>query len=249
MIFFHGKKLRAKPLYKKLLIARENILNKKKILNFKKKKWELYKFHYSKKLKFFKLYKPLDQRKYTVTRNAKKGIAYDKRYRDTLSALRNFKLFYGNFKKRSFKKLVKLSIKKEKNVKSFSLKVSFIKKIESRLDVVLFRSKFCLSINFARQLIKHKKIKVNNQIITSKFYTLKSGDIVNIDKSMFFFLKCINKNLGWQRNTWPHSPRHLFLNYKTLSLVFGDSSNENFTNNFTFNLKLEKILLNYIKKL
>ena len=123
----------------------------------------------------------------------------------------------------------------------------FIAKIESRLDVVLYRSKFCWSINIARQIIKHGKVKVNNRIIKSKFYILKPGDFISIKKSMFFKLDRINKQLGWKKNTWPHTPRHLFLNYKTLQIIFNNPNNENFASSLTFNLKLEKILLNYLK--
>lgn len=247
MIFFHNKKRREKPRYKKLLIARENVLNKKKILQLKKKKWGIFQFHYNKKLKFFKRYKALDQKKYTVTRNAKKGIAYGKRYRDTLSAVRNFKLFFGSTKKHYFKKIIKITHKHHKKQKVLNLNMLFLTKIESRLDVVLFRSKFCLSINLARQLIKHGKVKVNDKIIKSKFYNLKIGDLVSIDKSMFYILNKISKQYGWKKNTWPHPPKHLYLNYNTLQVIFNNPINENFTNSLTFNLKLEKVLLNYIK--
>lgn len=247
MIFYKKHKRREKPRYKKILRARENVLNKKKILELKKKKWKIFQFHYTKKLKFFKVYKALDQKRYTVARKAKKGVSYSKRYRDTLNAIRNFKLFYGSYKKHYFKKIITQILKKHKRIKNCNLNILFLSKIESRLDVVLFRSKFCGSILLARQIIKHKKIKVNNQIVKSKSFLLKPGDIINVDKCMFLKLKNILKQNKKKNPTWPPTPRHLYINYKTLQIIFGNPMNENFSSSLTFNLKLEKVLLNYIK--
>lgn len=76
---------------------------------------------------------------------------------------------------------------------------------------------------------------------------LKPGDFIKLHKSTFFKLRKINKQMGWKKNTLPHTPRHLFLNYKTLQIIFTNPMGENFASFLTFNLKLEKILLNYLK--
>jgi len=53
--------------------------------------------------------------------------------------------------------------------------------IESRLDVLLFRSQFASSIYQARELIMHGKVRVNNQICkhNSKIITVGSEISVN----------------------------------------------------------------------
>ena len=57
---------------------------------------------------------------------------------------------------------------------------NFIKIVESRLDVTLFRICFFPTIFSARQWVNHGHILVNNSVITLPGYQLKSGDIVTI---------------------------------------------------------------------
>ena len=57
---------------------------------------------------------------------------------------------------------------------------NFIKIVESRLDVTLFRVCFFPTIFSARQWVSHGHILVNNSVITLPGYQLKSGDIVTI---------------------------------------------------------------------
>ena len=57
---------------------------------------------------------------------------------------------------------------------------NFIKIVESRLDVTLFRICFFPTIFSARQWVNHGHVLVNNSVITLPGYQLKSGDIVTI---------------------------------------------------------------------
>nr|YP_010470418.1 ribosomal protein S4 [Tetraselmis marina]UVF37906.1 ribosomal protein S4 [Tetraselmis marina] len=54
--------------------------------------------------------------------------------------------------------------------------------IERRLDVSLYRIKFCKSVLQARQLIGHGKILMNNVPIFSPSYQLKAGDVLKMKK-------------------------------------------------------------------
>jgi ribosomal protein S4 len=50
--------------------------------------------------------------------------------------------------------------------------------LEKRLDVALYKVRFCETIAKARQMIKHGKILVNNQVIQIPSYELRLGDII-----------------------------------------------------------------------
>jgi len=239
---------RFKPLFKKFLTVRENIQNRKKLLKFKKEKWKLLKIRYGKKLKFFKKYKAIDQSRYSVSKFARKGNSYKKRYRNTLQAVKSFKLFYGDFLKKQLKKKISVTLKNQKKNKNIELFVQFLKQFESRLDVTLVRSKFCSTIRLARQIIKHGKIKVNNVTVKSKNYGLKPGDFIKIRSVFKDQLDKICKDMAIEENLWPHPPKHLYINYKTFQIIFGTISQNDFSIFFSTNLKLEKVLLNYYKK-
>lgn len=94
-------------------------------------------------------------------------------FKNKLDCLQKLKIFYGNI---STKQLLTL-IRKAQNLPGFFDK-NFFSLIESRLDVVLYRSNFAKSIYHARQLCYHKKILLNSKFITVPSTLLKPGDIL-----------------------------------------------------------------------
>lgn len=238
---------RFKPLFKKFITVRKNIQNKKKLLNFRKKKWIFLKSKYEKKLRFFKKYKAIAQNKYSVIKFARKNNSYKKRYRNTFQAVKSFKLFYGNFLKKQLKKKIASVLKNQKKSKA-DLFLSFITPFENRLDVVLFRAYFCSTIRFSQQLIKHGKVEVNKNIIKNKAHQLNPGDLIEIRNCFKYQLNNICKDKALEINNWPHPPKYLHINYKTFQIIFGTINHNDISILFNFNLKLEKILLNYKNK-
>jgi ribosomal protein S4 len=230
-------KSRYKPFYKKIIILRNNPQNKKKVLNFKKNKWVQFIFFYQKQLKWYNKFKPQNLTLYSVSEYSNRHTSYQKRFKNTHQAYKNFNFFYGIIKKNTIKKLI-TQTKKTKNINT-----EFLEFFEKRLDVVLYRAKFCHSIKSARQLIKHKKIFVNGKIVTSKTYALKTGDLVGVDLKYNELIQS-NRRLS---NFWPIPPKHLIINYKTSQIVFGNIKHTNLSHNFLFPLNLEKILVNYNK--
>lgn len=84
--------------------------------------------------------------------------------------------------------------------------------LESRLDVILYRSNLFRSIFSAKQYIAHKKVYVNGDLVNKPGYRLKIDDIVNLSDVSFFYedLKTRlqnNKILG-------NYPSYLYINYK-----------------------------------
>ena len=238
---------RFRPIFKQLLKLRENVQNRQKLLKFKKKKWKSFLRFYGTKLKNFKKFKPIDHSKYFVTRYGTRGASYNKRFRDTLQAGKRLRLFYGNLLEKYFKKKIKKTLNKRhpKSKNLAELGVAFLQLFESRLDTVLYRAKFAPSVRSARQLILHGKVYVNNVQVKSKAYTLRNGDIISLHLNCLnFFEDSIMNSLKW-----PVPPKHLIINYKTLQILFlGDVRFTNIANEFSFNLRLQKILVNYFRQ-
>lgn len=241
------RKNKLKPTFKQLIKLRENVQNRKKVLNFKKTKWKIFQNFYLKKLRRYNKFKQLDQSKYFVTKFGTKGVSYKKRFRDTLHAGRRFRLFYGNLKKQYLKKKLKLILKKNLyHSKSLSeLKIILLEMFESRLDTVLYKAKFTHSIQTAQQLILHGKVLVNKKLVKNKNYILKNGDIINLTlDSLEIYENQILKTVKWAV-----PPKHLVINYRTLQIIFLNSIPfKNFSNEFSFNLRLQKILMNYYRQ-
>lgn len=241
MIF--KRKNNFKPLYKQFINLGENVQNRPKLFKFKKQKWSKFIGRLKWKLKWYKRYKPQTQMDYTVSRYPNRWDSYNKgRYRNILYTYKRFSLLYGGLTQKSVKKFINQALNKKNTYERLNLR--FLKIFESRLDTVLYRSKFSLSIRASRQMIGHGKIYVNNVKVKSLICILKSGDIITIDHNC---RKLVERNLAFS-NIWPIPPKHLVINYKTLQIIFRTISDRAvMSSQFSFNLNLEKLLVDYLK--
>jgi small subunit ribosomal protein S4 len=57
---------------------------------------------------------------------------------------------------------------------------NLLKLLECRLDNVVYRMGFAATRAEARQLVSHKSIQVNDQVVTIASYQVKAGDVVQI---------------------------------------------------------------------
>jgi small subunit ribosomal protein S4 len=237
------KKNRFKPVFKQFLKLRENVQDRQKVLKFKKRKWRSFLTFYSNKLRNYKKFKPFDQSRYFVTRYGTRGVSYNKRFRDTLQAGKRLRSFYGNLLKNYFKNKIKLVCSKKKSL--LKTENVFLHLFESRLDTVLYRAKFAPTMRSARQLILHGKVYVNHIQVKSTAYNLKNGDIINLSSDCFnLYEKHIINSIKW-----PIPPKHLLINYRTLQIIFIDNVElTNVANEFSFNLRLQKVLVNYSRQ-
>jgi len=149
--------------------------------------------------------------------------------------------FYGNLCERQFKSFY---------IKSKLLKgntgLNFIKSLESRIDTVLFRLRFGNSFEEVRQLITHKHICVNDKIVSSSSFLLKSQDRISVKESSFQYvadnlkkglksslnIKLDNQVIEKQNinnilltNTLLFTPNYLEMNYNILQGIFLYSPN------------------------
>ena len=236
----YKKQRKFKPFYKKLVKLRENPLNKSKLLNFKKQKWDEFIKFYKRKLKWYKRFRPQNQNIYLISKYPNRYTSYTNRYKNTLQTYKVFSLFYGYLKKRT----IKNNISKLKKQKLKNINLHFLELFEKRIDVVLYRAKFCHSLRSAQQLIIHGQVLVNNKIVKSKSYLLTTGDLISIDLK---HIKLIESNIR-QAAMWPIPPKHLVINYKIMQIIFGNLKHTNLNTTFTFYLNLEKIVVNLPKQ-
>ena len=209
-----------KPFYKKLLLARRNVLNNHKVLKFKRKKWGRFTFFAKRNFKFFRRSRFYDQTKLAVNKFASLGNSFKKHYRNLLTKIRVLKILYGGFKKKQLKNILLInkknrfsSVKPElKNKDSETLLL-----LENRLTTVLGRAKFCLTPKQGKQLVAHGHISVNGQIVKSQNCIIKTGDIIEVAKNTKS-RSLIQQNL-LKSPFWPLPPSFLSINYRTLTII------------------------------
>jgi len=96
-------------------------------------------------------------------------FAYQLKAKQLISTL------YGNLNTQYFKTLYK----KCKSLKGKN-SINFFSTLEKRLDCILYRACFVTSLQEAKQLISHKKICINNNIISKPGYVVEPGDIISV---------------------------------------------------------------------
>ena len=146
-------------------------------------------------------------------RKKKKSSLYGK----LLGVKQTFKFFYCNLQEKSFKRILKQSV--ESPLTTLDRFVSFL---ESRLDVVLFRSCFVSSMFESRQLISHGNVRVNGKVVRNPGSNLIQLDIIEIDVNLFQNESRIqNISNDLRKNFSSRSlPSYLEVDYKTLTIVF-----------------------------
>lgn len=245
------KHKRYKPVYKKFLRLRVNVQNNEKITSFKRKKWQNFLAYLHNSNSFYRLFKPYTYNHHRVSKFASSGNSFGKKFRNDLIAKKIVNHFYGGLLlKKYLKKRIKEMYKSKKFKNSKLLCLEFF---ESRLDSVLYRSKFGFSMRNARQLIAHKHVKVNNKVEKNNSYILKQGDFIKIDSKAVEIVKTNldrqpTKIINFQKNVlWPIPPSYLTINYNTMEIIFGDITNYNFSSLFPFNLDLDSVITSYYR--
>ena len=122
-------------------------------------------------------FKLQNQNIHVVSKHPDRYNAYTNRYKRGLKATNQLRLFIGNIRKHSLHRITRMC----QNNRSSNLNQLFLETLERRLDLILFRSKFCHSVRNAQQLIAHRKVSVNEKIIRTASYLIKNGDIISIN--------------------------------------------------------------------
>lgn len=239
------KKYRYKPVYKKFKNLKINVQNRKKLLRFEKQKWKSFLFYIKKMSKNKKrncYYKFYDQ---NIYKTVKYQNYFSRNYKQLILTKKIFNLFYGSLNKNYLKACIKYSTKLSNKVQNkINFKLFFLNLIEKRLDVVLLRSNFVLSIRNARQIISHKQVYVNNKVVNSCSYLLTKGDTIKLASK-------IHKKVRLYvvlSDFWPIPPSYLQINYKLFQIkILDEILLSNTSSHFGIWLNLQTVIKSYLK--
>jgi len=103
----------------------------------------------------------------------KKGKPSD--YGIQLQAKQKLKSYYGNMNERQFRNCYRKAIKKKGDTTE-----NLIGLLERRLDTIVYRAKFALTVFSSRQLINHGHVKVNGKKVNIPGYQLKEEDTIEL---------------------------------------------------------------------
>lgn len=92
-----------------------------------------------------------------------------------LHAKQKLKGYYGNIGEKQFRKIYQEAVRRRGDTSE-----NLIELLERRLDAVVYRMKFAITVFAARQLINHGHIKVNGKKVDIPSYRLKDGDEIEI---------------------------------------------------------------------
>ena len=169
---------------------------------------------------------------------------FKKKYLNKIQVKKSISLFYGGLLEKYLKKQINISLKKTTySRKNFgNINLFLIKILESRIDTVLYRSFFTLTIRSARQLITHGHVFVNKKVVKTNSYILKKGDLIEINPK---YHKLIYTNI--QRSfIWPIPPKYLLINFRTFQILFNENiENTNFSIHFPFWVDINTLIKYY----
>ena len=105
--------------------------------------------------------------------NKKRGKPTD--YGIQLQAKQKLKAYYGNINERQFRNIYRKALLNRGDTTE-----NLIALLESRLDTVIYRAKFALTVFSARQMINHGHITVNKKRVNISSYVVKSSDLIEV---------------------------------------------------------------------
>jgi len=122
---------------------------------------------------------PFNSRNYPPGQHGKIRRGKISDYGSQLQAKQKLKFYYGNMNERQFRNVYRKALKNKGNTTE-----NLIGLLERRLDTVIYRAKFAITVFSARQLINHGHIKVNSKKVNIASYLVGEKDTIEIkDKS------------------------------------------------------------------
>lgn len=180
--------------------------------------FKLFCFKYRYQIKFLKfLYKkPYMKFNYPrIMQKKKKRKLYVKDYIVRLHNLLRFRVYYGDMTIKRFRRYLQRVNTRRLD---FESRICFL--LESRLDILLFRLNLVKTPREARQYIKTKRVKVNNNIVNTLNYQLYINDVITFERklSLEFFKELLLKLK--EKKVLFNYPKYIEMNYKLMKCMF-----------------------------
>jgi small subunit ribosomal protein S4 len=121
---------------------------------------------------------PFNSRNYPPGQHGAKRGTRPSDYGIQLQAKQKLKSYYGNINERQFRNFYRKAIKKKGDTVE-----NLIGLLERRLDIIVYRAKFALTVFSSRQLINHGHVKVNGKKVNIPGYQLKEEDTIELKEN------------------------------------------------------------------
>ena len=118
---------------------------------------------------------PVNQRQYGPGQHGQRRKSKVSDFGLQLKAKQKLKGYYGNLTEKQFRKTYDEAARQKGNTSE-----NLISLLESRLDAVVYRSKFVPTPFAARQLVNHGHVQVNGRRVNIASYRVKAGDLVAV---------------------------------------------------------------------
>ena len=154
---------------------------------------------------------PVNQRAYGPGQHGQRRKSKVSDFGLQLKAKQKLKGYYGNLTEKQFRRTYDEAARLKGNTSE-----NLIALLESRLDAVVYRSKFVPTPFAARQLVNHGHVQVNGRRVNIASYRVKPGDVVSVrerSRNMALVLEAVSSS---ERDT----PDYIQLDAKALSSTF-----------------------------
>jgi small subunit ribosomal protein S4 len=96
-----------------------------------------------------------------------------------LMAKQKLKGYYGNITERQFRRTYEEAVRRKGDTGE-----NLVGLLERRLDAVVYRMKFVVTVFSARQFVSHGHVSVNGQRVTVSSYSVKEGDVIEVNEKV-----------------------------------------------------------------
>ncbi|KEG19696.1 30S ribosomal protein S4 [Bartonella bacilliformis] len=118
---------------------------------------------------------PVNRREYGPGQHGQRRKGKLSDYGVQLCAKQKLKGFYGDISEKQFRKIYQEAVRRRGDTGE-----NLIGLLESRLDAIVYRSKFVPTIFASRQFINHGHINVNGRRTNIQSYCCKPGDVIEV---------------------------------------------------------------------
>jgi small subunit ribosomal protein S4 len=139
---------------------------------------------------------PVNKRSYGPGQHGQRRAKKLSDYGTQLQAKQKLKGYYGNITERQFRKYYTDASRRPGDTGE-----NMIGLLETRLDTVVYRSKFVPTPFAARQLVSHGHVKVNGRRVTIASYHVKEGDTLELSPKAREMALVIDASKSAERDT------------------------------------------------
>ena len=154
---------------------------------------------------------PFNTRAYRPGQHGQRSKGKPSDYNIQLQAKQKLKSYYGNMSERQFRNLFRKAYKKKGDTGE-----NLVGLLERRLDAVIYRAKFAITVFAARQIINHGKVKVNGRKVNISSYLVSENDEIEIKDSFKQSIPIIGATQSKEREV----PEYIVAYHKKMTAKF-----------------------------